>query len=99
LTKRALSIHPAAIEETGAAVEWYRVRSERAAEGFLMELDRLIARISQHPEQFPEFELGTHRGIFRRFPYFVVFRETPAAIEILAVMHGRRRPGYWRTRI
>jgi hypothetical protein len=29
------------------------------------------------------------------FPFFVVFRETDARIEIVAVAHARRRPGYW----
>jgi hypothetical protein len=35
----------------------------------------------------------------RDFPYFVVFRETTGGLEIIAVAHGRRRPGYWRDRV
>ncbi len=28
-------------------------------------------------------------------PFFVVFREANSRIEVLAIAHGRRRPGYW----
>jgi hypothetical protein len=36
--------------------------------------------------------------VLRRFPYLIVFREGMEGIEIVAVAHGRRRPGYWRDR-
>jgi hypothetical protein len=34
-----------------------------------------------------------------RFPFAVVYRELPSVIQVLAVAHGHRRPGYWKTRI
>ena len=34
----------------------------------------------------------------RRFPYLIVYRTTSTAIQVVAVAHGRRRPGYWKTR-
>jgi|SRR5579872_2457094 len=49
--------------------------------------------------QFSAYEFGTRRIVLRRFPYLVVFRETTSGIEIIAVVHGRRRPGYWRDRL
>ena len=33
------------------------------------------------------------------FPYAVVFMEKPEHIWIVAVMHMKRRPGYWRERL
>jgi hypothetical protein len=39
------------------------------------------------------------RLLLRKYPYFVVFRELPRRIQILAVAHAKRRPGYWRARI
>jgi hypothetical protein len=38
---------------------------------------------------------GWHSALSHRFPFFVVFRETDIRIEIVAIAHGRRRPGYW----
>ncbi|MGA2724883.1 MAG: type II toxin-antitoxin system RelE/ParE family toxin [Bryobacteraceae bacterium] len=84
-------MHPASLEEAEAATEWYRLRSVRAAEMFMDELDRAIERIGDHPGQFPEYAFGARRVVLQRFPYLTVFRETAAGVEILAVAHGRRR--------
>jgi toxin ParE1/3/4 len=89
----------AAFAEVEAAVEWYRQRSERAAARFLDEIDRAIEQISSDPNRFPIFVFGARRILLRRFPYFVVFRETANRLEVVAVAHGHRRPGYWRDRI
>lgn len=66
---------------------------------FLDELDRAVSRIGDSPGQFPEYVPGTRRMVLDRFPYFIVFRETADGVEILAVAHGHRRPGYWRERV
>jgi plasmid stabilization system protein ParE len=71
----------------------------RAAEMFLDEVDRAIERIGAHPGQFPGHASGTRRIVLQRFPYLLVFRETAAGVEVIAVAHGRRRPGYWRDRV
>jgi toxin ParE1/3/4 len=99
VSRLPVSLHPAALAEAEAAIGWYRERSERAAQRFLDELDRVIHKIAEVPRRFPQFELGTTRFIMRRFPYFIVFRESDSAIEIVAVAHGRRRPGYWKDRV
>jgi plasmid stabilization system protein ParE len=99
VTRKPVVFHPAALAEAEAATEWYRRRSERAAARFLDELDRAIEQISSDPNRFPIFEFGTRRMLLRRFPYFVVFRETATRLEVVAVAHGHRRPGYWRDRI
>jgi hypothetical protein len=36
--------------------------------------------------------------MLKRYPFFVIFREFPRKIEILAVAHAKRRPGYWAKR-
>jgi hypothetical protein len=42
---------------------------------------------------------GTARRVLvRRFPYFVIYREWSDRLEIVAVAHQSRRPGYWRSR-
>ena len=76
-----------------------RQRSRRAADAFLSEIDCIAQQISENPERFPAFEHGTRRMLFRRFPYSIVFRETAAGVEIVAVAHGHRVPGYWRYRV
>lgn len=51
------------------------------------------------PEQHAKSVSGTRRALLRKFPFLVVFRESRAIIEIIAVAHGRRKPGYWKSRV
>ena len=92
-------IHPAAVEEGEKATRWYRQRSARAAAQFVEEVNHAIGRISAAPQRWPAGPHGTRKFLLRRFPFAVVYRELPSAIQILAVAHGHRRPGYWKTRI
>lgn len=91
-------VHPEALREAEAAVAWYGERSPNAAGRFVVELRSALERIQQAPSQFPKLAFDARRMVLGRFPYVVVFRETVTEIEIVAVAHGRRRPGYWRER-
>jgi len=88
-------LHPEAIKEARAARQWYQARNAEAAEAFMAELDRAVEQIEKAPRQWPPYLGDTRRYLLYRFPFFVVFREAADRIEILAVAHGRRRPGYW----
>ena len=88
----------AALAEAQAAVAWYRERSVRAAEAFVSEIEKAIEGISQAPRRWPPFEGGCRRFPLLRFPYLVIYREKAQSVDVLAIAHGRRRPGYWRTR-
>ena len=93
-----VEIHPDAIQEAAAAVEWYAARSQRTAEAFTVELDRAVEVISQSPERWPAYLHGTRRYLLRRFPFAVVYRVGPSTVQVVAISHGKRRPGYWRER-
>jgi len=99
VTARPVRLHPAALAEAVAAFAWYGERSESAAGRFLDELDWAIERISQQPGTYPPFGAGTRRIRLPHFPYLVIFRVVEDSLEVIAVAHGRRRPGYWRQRL
>ena len=90
--------HPGAVEEAQAARQWYAERSQSAADSFLDELDQGIEAISQTPERWPLFKHGTRRYLFHRFPFQLVYRVVDNQIQVVAVSHGRRRPGHWKSR-
>jgi plasmid stabilization system protein ParE len=96
---KPIRVHPEARFEAEAAVEWYGHRSPYAAARFVVALRSALERIQRSPNQFPKLAFTTRRKVLGRFPYLVVFRETTTEIEIVAVAHGRRRPGYWRERL
>ncbi len=90
--------HPAAVEEAQAARQWYAARSQSAADSFLAELDRGIEAVSLAPERWPLFVHGTRRYLFQRFPFPLVYRVVKDSVQVVALAHGRRRPGYWKLR-
>jgi len=89
---------PFAIAEARAAYRWYRQRSVPAAERFIEELDAAVESIGREPARWPSYIDDTRRYLFRRFPYFLVYRHDAERAQVIAVAHARRRPGYWLTR-
>ena len=96
---RELEYLDEAIEEAEAAARWYAERSSSAASGFANEVDTAIAAIEQNPNAWPSYDHGTRHYLLRRYPFSVVYRLESERILIVAVAHGRRRPGYWKPRL
>ncbi|MFM9842992.1 MAG: type II toxin-antitoxin system RelE/ParE family toxin [Dongiaceae bacterium] len=95
---RSIGFHPDALEEAVAAAAWYRERSVAAAVAFEVEIAHAMDRIVQAPDRYPTFVDGSRRYLLRRFPFAIIFHVDDSRIEIVAVAHWRRRPGYWRDR-
>ncbi len=80
------------------ARNWYAERSPLAARGFLLALDQGINAILDAPERWPKRRYGCRTYIFpNQYPYTLIYRLIPG-VEIVAVAHQKRRPGYWRHR-
>ena len=94
-----VEFHPLAESEADAAFRWYRAGSPAAADAFKAELSRTVEAIRLHPPRFPPYLAGTRRGLLDRFPHLVVYVERTDRIQVIAVAHGKRRPGYWRRRV
>ena len=91
----AVEVHPLAADEAEAAERWYRERNETAAARFRRELDRAVGLIAERPEAAPPYVANTRRFLLRRFPFFVVYRVFSQHVQVVAVVHARRRPRYW----
>jgi toxin ParE1/3/4 len=99
MTLWSVELHPDAAAEVSAAVQWYRERSETAADAFVAELDRAMEKIADSPEMWPKYVRKTQRFLLRHFPFGVVYRKKPGKIQILAMAHARRKPAYWKNRM
>jgi plasmid stabilization system protein ParE len=96
---KPLHYHPSAQSEIDRAHDWYLRQSPQAADGFYEELIPALDRIRQRPGRLARYLYGTQRLVLSRYPFSVVFRERPHDIQIVAVAHAKRRPGYWAKRI
>jgi plasmid stabilization system protein ParE len=94
-----LEFHPDARIEALEAHDWYAERSTSAAEAFQDELQDARRAIQCAPDRWASFLSGTRRYIMKRFPFVVIYRVATDRIEIIAVAHGSRKPGYWRKRL
>jgi toxin ParE1/3/4 len=100
--KRVRPHHEAEAELTDA-IAWYEREREGLGREFWDEVQRTIALISENATigglvARARVSLPTRRLPLRRFPYFVIYRERPHDIQLVAIAHMNRRPGYWRAR-
>lgn len=87
--------HPEALQDALSARDWYAERSPLAARGFLLALEDAVAAVTENPEISPVRSRGCRHYVFpSRYPFALVYRLTPE-VEVVAVAHQRRRPGYW----
>jgi plasmid stabilization system protein ParE len=98
MARRPAEFLPPAAEELAAAADWYRAHNPEAAEAFVRAIERAVRAVTDAPQRYPAYRLGTRRYILRRFPFAIVFRELADRVQIVAVAHASRRPGYWRGR-
>src|SRR4051812_4812573 len=96
--RRPVGLHPDAIQDADQAAAWYAERSVRATVRFLDELDRVVVLIADSPFGFQIFDADLRRAVFRRFPFYIVFRADELEVVVVAIAHGKRRPGFWRDR-
>lgn len=101
---KAVRLASEALDEANDAADWYEARRSGLGLAFVAELNACIDLIADHSQVFPRLagtdpHLDIRRGLLSRFPYAVVFLELPDRIQVLAVAHTSRRPGYWLNRI
>ena len=86
------------------AGRWYEDRREHLGIEFFDAVDETIDRIVAMPQvgslvpRMPP-DSPVRRRAVTRFPYHVVYLQTPTHIGILAIAHDRRKPGYWKSRL
>jgi toxin ParE1/3/4 len=94
----------AALEEYEDAIVYYeRMRSGLGA-SFILDVERVLAQALEFPEigtpvaDTPS-ELSVRRRLLRRFGVEIDYMLTGDTVVVLAVFHGKRRPGYWKHRL
>lgn len=102
--KKAIRLDAEAQEEIDHAIDRYENEREGLGFEFFTELSDAITALEEPgPECGPVIglsdELSVRRKLLPRFPYAIVFVETEAVVRVISVMHGHRRPAYWRKRI
>jgi plasmid stabilization system protein ParE len=91
--------HPEARLEYREAAAFYESRQPGLGAAFSIEVEAAIARILEMPERFRILEHDVRTCRTHTFPYALLYTIEAESILIVAVMHMRRKPGYWRHRL
>jgi toxin ParE1/3/4 len=91
--------HPEAALEFEEAVSFYAGRGRGLGRRFAQEVRATIQKILSTPDRWRVLEQDVRRCLVRVFPYSVLYTIDPNYILIIAVMHGKRQPGYWKHRL
>ena len=95
--KRTLRVLPDAEAELQSAAMWYEEKRRGLGIEFVAVVDRAFRAVLENPEACPIWRADRpyRRRFLKRFPYVVFFDIDAATVEIVAVAHAKRRPGYW----
>jgi plasmid stabilization system protein ParE len=98
--KKEVQLHGEAAAEYDAAFDWYLARSPEAALRFDAEVERAVAEILEAPLRWAAGPHQTRKFLLRRFPFTLIYRGRASGdIQVIAVAHTSRKPGYWRLRL
>lgn len=96
MTRLDLDFHPKVGDEIVEAINWYRKRSQTAAEAFITALSEALDQIATEPDRAAPYMSG--RRAVERFPYIVIYKRHGHRVRVSAVAHTSCRPGYWKNR-
>lgn len=95
----SVRFHRLATSEYRSARNWYRQRNATVALRFRDAVDSAVNRIGADADSHPILVDEIRWVGVRRFPYILVFvRESMESLLVLALVHAKRRPGYWKRR-
>lgn len=94
-----LEWHEEAKEEFAEAALYYERRVEHLGERFVVQVEATTARVLAAPLMPRCFDGECRKVRVGGFPYAVIYRvEEEDVLQIIAVAHLKRRPGYWKRR-
>ena len=96
---KPFAFHHEAGEEYTQAAQYYANIASDLGVRFSSEIERLIVQVRRQPDRFWRFSPPARRALAHKFPCSLVYLDQPDRVWIVAVMHAKRRPGYWRGRL
>ncbi len=93
-------LHPAAAEEHKKQVAHYEDIQAGLGRRYHSEFQKLVAVVCTAPARFRVvLAPDIRRAMFQVFHFDLVYREVDGQIQVLAIAHHRRQPGYWTERL
>jgi plasmid stabilization system protein ParE len=96
---KPIGFHPHARSELLESARYYEAQRRGLARRFLTAVREATNRIQSFPLLGRVLEDDVRQCRVSRFPYGLIYRVKEDGLEVIAVMHLHRRPGYWKSRM
>ena len=94
-----LIIRPEAKAELLDTFQWYQKQRQGLGFDFKLCVDEILSKIQKNPFVHKKVFQNVRRSAIKRFPFGVFYIVENNTIIILAVLHARRDPMNWKSRI
>jgi toxin ParE1/3/4 len=94
------ALHPEAALEHEKQAAYYESKSSGLGRRYHMAFLAALERVCETPHRYKlAVSPDIRRFALRGFPFYILYRESDGTVQVLAVAHDRRRPGYWAGRL
>jgi plasmid stabilization system protein ParE len=93
------TFHPHVERELEEIESHYDSILHEPGDRFREDVEMTLSRILEFPSGWQLLSKVHRRCRLSRFPYAIIYREGKEEIRLLALMHHRREPNYWKNRI
>jgi len=94
-----LLIRPEARTDLLDAFHWYQEQRSGLGYDFKLCVDEVLSKLQKHPTIYKIVHHGIRRVVIKRFPFGIFYLIENKTVFVLAVLHARRDPKEWKSRI
>lgn len=100
MSKMTLEFDQAAEAKFYDIIDYYKQFDPSLPYDFIQEFEDTVQHLINFPEAGQPYLRQTKRVFLNRFPYSLVYKiYNDELIIVFAIMHMKRKPGYWEKRI
>ena len=87
------------MEEVSESANYYEEEVEGLGKAFLGKVQDAVEEVKSNPLMYRITQSDYRRHLLNRFPFAVIYGIENHKVYVLAVMHLKRKPNYWRDRV
>lgn len=89
-------LHPDAADEHQRQVSYYEEKQKGLGKRYHAAFRKAVEAACNGPQRYKiDWPPDIRRVQFTAFPFDLVYREQRGIVQVLAIAHHRREPGYW----
>jgi len=85
--------------DVNEAADWYGERSPELGDRFIDAVRDMLKHIHRAPRLYGVVWKDVRCARVRRFPYAIYYQVRPEGVVVFAIVHTKRDPGVWQSRV